>query len=94
MVKYDLTTWQYTKGWPVDKRKRKILGINKKISSIESSDLNEIKGVWEETIKLLIEAWIYSQDDLIKSDSETIKSIKLWFLSRRGITNFIKDNKK
>lgn len=91
-MKYDLTVWQYQKGWPVNTKKRKIANITKKITSIKETDLNDIKWVWEETIKILIEGGIYSKDDLLKTSEETINSLGIGFFGKRWILNFLKNN--
>lgn len=66
-------------------RDKKVSNIDKKIHSLESTDLNELKWVWEETIKILFENWITCKEDLIREWKEKVEKIKVPFLSRRWV---------
>jgi len=70
--------------------KHKILKISKEIDLMELSDLNDIKWVWEATIKILLENWISSQEDLLKVNIDDIKKLKLNYLSEIALIKFIK----
>lgn len=89
-MKYDLTIWQFQQWRPINKQKAKIASIDNKITSIKNSNLNEIKWVWEETIRSLIESWIYSKDDIVKAGEEKVKSLSIWFFAKRWLLNFLK----
>lgn len=65
--------------------KRKTTNLDNKIHSLETTDLNDLKWVWEETIKILFENWITSQADLISKGKEEVEKIKIPFLSRRWV---------
>ncbi len=59
------------------------------IASYDTSDLWDIKWVGEETMRILFEHWIYSIEQLKKSN---IDKIKLPIFGKNGINKFL--NKK
>lgn len=93
-MKYDLTVWQFQKGWITNIKNKKVRKITNKITSIEKSDLLEIKWVWEETVRILIESWIGSKEVLMKTDKETIGALWISLFWKKWLLNFIETNKK
>ena len=85
MVYYNLAADQRINKRNESLRAKKLLNIDSKIESLESTDLNELKWVWEETIKILFEHWITCKEDLIKAWKEKVEKIKVPFLSRRWV---------
>ena len=63
--------------------------IQSKIDKIESTDLLTIKGIWESTVKILLENWISSQDELIQAWVNRIKELKLNPFSTKAIKEFL-----
>lgn len=62
--------------------------LNWIIHSYETSDLWDIKWVWEETMKKLFEHWIKTQEDL-KKNADMIEKIDLPFFWKRWIKTFL-----
>jgi len=85
MVYYDLTIDQRIQSRKESLINKKVKNIDAKIYSIESTDLKEMKWVWDETIKILFENWITSQADLLSKWKEEVDKIKVPFLSKRWV---------
>lgn len=85
MVYYNLAVDQRINRKYENNRKKKIKQIDNKIQSMENTDLNDLKWVWEETIKILFEHWITSQADLLREWKEKVEKIKVPFLSKRWV---------
>ena len=73
------------------KDKVNIAIIDSKINSIKETDLREVKWVGEATIKILLENWIRSKEDLKNADTDNLKRIITNFLSYRAIEKFLKN---
>lgn len=69
--------------------KNKFVTLTNQINSLETTDLNEIKWVWEATVKILLENNITSKDDLLKISEEEIKWLKLNLISEKALIKFI-----
>ena len=85
MVYYNLAIDQRIDKRRENMRTKKLSNINSKIESLESTDLNELKWVGEETIKILFEHWITCKEDLIREWKEEVDKIKVPFLSKRWV---------
>lgn len=64
------------------------------ISSYEETDLWDVKGIGEETQRILFENWIYNQADLKKAWTDGIEKITLPYFAKRWIDTFFGVSKK
>jgi hypothetical protein len=86
-LKADAKAWIYAK-----KMENKKMDVQ--ISAIEKSDLLEIKWVWEETAKKLVQNWIKTQAELLEKTEEEIKWLTLPLFGERAVIKYINTNKK
>lgn len=62
--------------------------LTNKAYMLSSSDLNDIKWIWEDTISKLIDAWITSISELISSSEEKIKTINVNPISKSVLIKY------
>lgn len=68
----------------------KINSISGKLNTMWTTDLREIKGIWEDTVSKLIDAWISSIEELKKTDVEKLKLIPINPISKNILAKYIK----
>ena len=69
--------------------KDKIIEITWDISSIENSDLLEIKWIWESTAKILIDAGFCNKEKLMEATTEEINKLQISPISKGVINKLI-----
>lgn len=68
----------------------KINSISGKLNTMWTTDLKDIKGIWEDTISKLIDNWISSIDELKTIDTERLKLISINPISKNILAKYIK----
>ena len=74
------------------KDKDVFVNTTRKINNIESSDLLEIKWVWEKTISYLMDNWIRTQEDIIRLWKEWIWRLKVSPIINKELLRFLSTN--
>lgn len=71
------------------KKKNEGERIKKQYNDISLSDLKDVKGLGESTIKILFWEWITSQEELKKLSKEDVDNIIKNPLTKKSINNFL-----
>lgn len=68
--------------------------IKSKISSFTKTDLLKLKWVWEYTVKVLLENWIWTLEELKSFWLMQFKKLDINPLSKRVIEEYLRNNNK
>ncbi len=68
--------------------------LTNKAHLLTTSDLNNIKWIWDDTISKLLDAWITSIDELNKTSEEKIKMIQINPISKSILVKYKKECEK